>query len=245
MSAPSGGWFDDAFGAWYPLVYRHRSDAAAREEVAWLVDHLGLGPGVLALDAGCGAGRHSRAISGAGARVVGLDRSPALLATARQTGSGVAYVRGDLRALPFRSGVFHRVLSLFTSFGYFDDLGNQRQICELARVLAPHGRLLIDYLDADHVRRHLVAASERSVGDFLVRERRELVGQRVEKSVVVRDVDGDAVAGWRESVRLYDESELRACLAGAGLVTRDVFGELDGRPRGEATRRVVLVAEHA
>lgn len=236
-------WFDVAFGELYPLVYRHRSDEAASAEVAWVVDQLDIGPATRVLDAACGAGRHARAVARVGGHVVGVDRSAALLRRARQESADVDYVRGDLRRLPLATGAFDRVLSLFTSFGYFDDEGNAAQLREAARVLRAGGLYLLDYLDPDHVRANLVPHSERSTGGHRIVEDRELVGSRVEKSVQVLQESGRAVARWRESVRLYDESELASRLEAAGLLVRSVVGALDGTPRGRETTRMVFIAE--
>lgn len=239
----SQDWFDVAFGELYPLVYRHRSEDAARDEVAWVVEQLGIAAGTRVLDAACGAGRHSRAVARSGAHVIGLDRSLALLQRARSTADPIPYVRGDLRELPFVDGSFGCVLSLFTSFGYFDDAGNDRQLGEAARVLRRGGRYLLDYLDADHVRANLVPRSERVTGEHRIVEERELVDARVEKSVRVLDGSDRVVASWRESVRLYAESELRECLERARLTVERVVGALDGTPRGRETSRMVFIAE--
>src|SRR5262249_9458503 len=65
--------------------------------------------GLRARDLGCGTGRHTLALSEAGARVVALDQSPEMLARARRKlrGHNVAWVRHALPAgLPFAAGTF-------------------------------------------------------------------------------------------------------------------------------------------
>src|SRR5262249_43856359 len=60
------------------------------------------------LELGCGTGRVTLPVARGGARVVGVDRSAAMLAQARRRvrraglGPRVALVRSDIRALPFR-----------------------------------------------------------------------------------------------------------------------------------------------
>ena len=44
---------------------------------------LGVPAGALVIDAGCGTGRYARGLAGAGFRVIGVDRSPALIDEAR------------------------------------------------------------------------------------------------------------------------------------------------------------------
>ena len=49
-----------------------------------------------------------------------------------------------MRLLPWTDERFDRVVSWFTSFGYFDDQDNRRVLQEAHRVLRPDGRLLIE-----------------------------------------------------------------------------------------------------
>ncbi|MFB6087719.1 MAG: class I SAM-dependent methyltransferase [Haloarculaceae archaeon] len=68
---------------------------------------LDLGDRERILDVGCGTGELSRVLAAeSSARVVGLDRDPALLARAREA---VPAVRGDAYALPVRDGAFDLV----------------------------------------------------------------------------------------------------------------------------------------
>jgi Methyltransferase domain len=54
-------------------------------------------------------------------------------------GVAVEYVEGDMRDLPWVDR-FDRVLSWFTSFGYFDDEGNRRVLREARDALKPAAR---------------------------------------------------------------------------------------------------------
>ena len=56
----------------------------------------GVGPGSRVLEIGAGTGMVARAVaSGTGAEVVGVDRSPSMLAVARLRNGGVTYIQGD------------------------------------------------------------------------------------------------------------------------------------------------------
>jgi SAM-dependent methyltransferase len=65
---------------------------------AWVVELLGergVGTGEFVVDAGCGTGRQARELAGAGYRVIGVDRSPQLVAVAR-AGGALDFAVGDL-----------------------------------------------------------------------------------------------------------------------------------------------------
>lgn len=70
--------------------------------------------GMVALDAGCGAGRHMMAMADTGIEVVGVDLSWAVeIAHARSRNHPLAHVvQADLCRLPFRGSAFHFAYSL-------------------------------------------------------------------------------------------------------------------------------------
>jgi len=225
-------WFDAAFGAAYRDVYPHRDLAAARCEVAGLLER-GLGrTGGPALDLGCGFGRHLAALRERGVDAFGLDRSAELLASI-EAGLRRRVVRGDFRALPFGARSFGAVAMLFTSFGYFEDTENERVLAEVARVLVPGGELVLDLMNPARVRATLVPESRSARGGLAIVERRRLErgGTRVVKDV-----------------RLYEPDELARLAADHGLERVRVEGDFDGRPFApEAPRQLVWLrrAEHA
>ncbi len=107
---------------------------------------LGAGPGTRLLDAGCGSCMHAARFARAGISVVGVDFSAAALDDARAQlrtaglEQRVELRQADLRALPFADGEF-RAISCWGVLMHVPDL--EAALDELARVLAPHGRLAI------------------------------------------------------------------------------------------------------
>ncbi|UJW28637.1 class I SAM-dependent methyltransferase [Saccharothrix sp. AJ9571] len=62
-----------------------------------IVDALPVG---VALDAGCGTGRHAQLLAERGHRIVGVDSSPDMLSTARERVPQGKFLLGDLHELP-------------------------------------------------------------------------------------------------------------------------------------------------
>jgi ubiquinone/menaquinone biosynthesis C-methylase UbiE len=142
------GWDDYApFYDWENAQTLGRRDVAFWRQMA----RAGRAP---MLELGCGTGRISFPLARAGANLVGLDRSEAMLERARmrlgrargnKAGGRLNLVRGDIRALPFRSHHFETVLA---PYGVLQSLLRDRDLAaalrSVARVLAPGGRFGID-----------------------------------------------------------------------------------------------------
>jgi ubiquinone/menaquinone biosynthesis C-methylase UbiE len=128
-------------------------------------------PGERILDLGCGSGivaRQVAALLGSGARVTGLDASPAMLTVAEQMaareGAEVEWVHGAAEALPFKDGSFDVVLCQ-QALQFCPD--RPAALGELRRVLAGGGRLVISMwfgLDQFPVYAALDAAIEKHLG---------------------------------------------------------------------------------
>jgi SAM-dependent methyltransferase len=237
-------WFEQWFGEEYHALYPHRDTEDAQRAVALVQRVAPWRPGERVLDLACGAGRHAAELERAGAQVVGFDLSPAMLRRAR-TLSAAPLVRGDMRALPFRSGSFAVVVNLFTSFGYFrDDAEHRLVVRQMAEVLAPGGRLVLDYLNAEQVRRTLRLDSEEvrdgATGARVLRRFSE-EGRYVVKEIELRAEN----RSFQERVRLFTAQELAEMFEEAGLRVTARFGDYDGRPVGADTPRVILVGKRA
>lgn len=123
----------------YPDIARTIEDVA---------DHLaqagGAAAGASVLDVACGNGNVALAAARAGARVVGVDITPALLEDARaraaREGLEVEWVEGDAEALPVGDGAFDAVLS---SFGVMFAPRHEIAAGELVRACRPGGRIAL------------------------------------------------------------------------------------------------------
>jgi len=236
-------WYVDAFTADYLDVYAHRDGAAAAREAKGALSLLRFSrERERLLDLASGAGRHALAFTAERCRVTCFDLSSDL--TRRARAAGLSTVRGDMRRLPFRDWGFDAVTCLFSSFGYFRaEHEHADTLREIARVLSPGGRVLLDLMDPDTVATTLVPQGVDMIGDLVVEVERSMTsdGRRVEKAI--RLVRGDRCEkSWIESVRLFSGAELERLIDGAQLELLQTLGDYDGRAyvRGTTRRLVVL-----
>jgi SAM-dependent methyltransferase len=122
---------DNESNAWNALYERPASLALA-----------GNVAGLRVLDAGCGAGAHAAALIAKGAQVTGIDKSPALVAIAKnRLGPHVRLEQADLNArLAFEDGSFELVIASLVMH-YLQDW--YPALTEFRRVLVPGGRVVM------------------------------------------------------------------------------------------------------
>jgi SAM-dependent methyltransferase len=101
---------------------------------------VGLDPGQLVLDVGCGVGAFLRLVVQRGARAFGIDASPALLEVARERVPGADLQVGDMEALPYDDDTFDLVTG-FNSFFFADDI--VAAVREAERVAKPGAPVVI------------------------------------------------------------------------------------------------------
>jgi cyclopropane fatty-acyl-phospholipid synthase-like methyltransferase len=140
------------FGYWAgvdtsePLTGAHRIQSQ-RDLYRLVLGALDVSPGHAVLDVGCGVGVGSAlaAAEYGPASVVGLDRSPAQVARAREVNADslsgrLVFEEGSALALPYPGRVFDRVFSVEAAQHFGDLAGFAREAC---RVLRPGGRLAL------------------------------------------------------------------------------------------------------
>jgi ubiquinone/menaquinone biosynthesis C-methylase UbiE len=242
--------WDAFFSDFYLRAYAddERQDEAAAQAIA-AARLAGCPEGGELLDVPCGFGRHSVPLARAGYRVVGVDRSEALLAEARRRAGGERWpklVRADYRDLPFPDARFDAAVNLFTSIGYLGDEQDTKALAEIGRVLRPGSKLVVEAMHRD-----LLVARFHEHDWRLLGEGRLLLEQRTfDAAAGVAQVTQTLIggAGERESrsysIRVCTATELLAMLLRAGFAEARCYGDLDGAAFASGTR-LVTVARRA
>ncbi len=233
--------FDDDYLYFYGPLLAQTGDSDT--DLIWRLLELERGSEVL--DLACGHGRITNRLAQRGARAVGLDATPRFLERARQDaaagGLEVDYVEGDMRSLPWADGSCDRVISWFTSFGYFSDDENRRVLREAHRILRPGGRLLIENNNlAELLPRWLPAVVVEREGDFSIDHPRfdPTTGRATTERVIIR---AGRVRRFEFSVRMFIAVELADWLRDAGFADVD-FYDNEGEPLTARGRRMITIA---
>lgn len=240
---------------WYETIFDERYlelfgplERDPEEEVAKILGLLSLPPGAAVVDLGCGRGRHAIPISLRGYRVTGVDLSEKMLVLANEraqrVGASVEWVREDMRKF-VRRGAFDACLSLFTSFGYFNEEENEKVIGNVSESLKEGGALLLDLRNAQKGlagEEDMETEVNVSSGRLRLRVRFDRDSRRARAEHELTRQDGIRISSAFD-VRIYSEEELTGMLCRAGMRVAAVLGSLDGAPFTPGAERMVVIAK--
>jgi len=239
-------WFEEWFNTEeYLNVYRHRNDAEAEQLVNLILANIDLEQNADVIDLACGTGRHSILFAERGFNVTAVDLSEKLLSVARlnaeSLGLQINFVTADLRNFCITSK-FELAVNLFTSFGYFEsDVENFSLFNDAFDLLKDDGYFVIDYFNANYIRKNLIPHSEDIINGKKIIQDRKILGDRVIKDIVV--AKNGTRRNYRESVRMYSDSELKAGLEKSGLRIIKTFGDFKGsRFDLNSSSRIIIIS---
>jgi len=230
-----------------PLLLDESRVGSSTRQVDDVIRLLQLDKGTQILDLGCGIGRHAIELARRGFRVVGVDRTSQYLEIARrkaaEAGVRIEFIEEDMRAF-YRPDSFDAAVNMFTSFGYFQDSGDDRRVVDnLYASLKSGGRLAMELPGKEVLARIFQQRDwcEVKDGTLLLEERKVLGGwEWIETRWV--SIDGPERKEFTTRVRLYSGTELAALLRQAGFASVALYGGLDSSSYDQTASRLVVTA---
>ena len=211
---PRRAYFEDVAKVLGRAYLRYDFTKGTDQEVAFLIDLLGLEPGQRLLDVGCGPGRHAIGFARAGLHVTGVDVSQRFLdiaaEDARTAGVGASFFVVDARRMPF-DDEFDAVVSICQgAFGLMgtDDALVLRRMMEAAK---PGGRVAVTAFSALYEAKAGRPEASLEVDEGIVHER---------ATVMDESGSGHEVDLW---TGVYTPRELRLLAIGCGLIPQAVY----------------------
>lgn len=239
-------WWETFFrGPWLRFQLCRDDPELVLPAVDFLETVLDLSPGERVLDAPCGDGRLGREFARRGYAVTGLDATAAFLKEgkrkARAQGVELEWVKGDMRRLPWRRK-FHLVLCWWTSFGFFDDEENRRQIRAAARALKPGGVFAMDLHSPETLFSGFARRSWQEQEGVTVLTESEYVPETGRTETDWTLIENGKRHRAHSSIRLYTVRELIELFREEGFDDFRQFGDLEGEPFGLDSRRLIFLA---
>ncbi len=240
-------WFEDE-SLWietYPYMFSPSRIAAAEEEVEPLLRLVGIEPQSI-LDLCCGPGRFAIPLARRGYRVTGVDRTAFFLDKARERAAAanveVEWVQEDMRTFA-RPCAFDLALSMFTSFGYFEDKDEDLRVLQNAfESLRPGGALVMDVVGKERLARSFQPTSSRKYADgSVVIDRREVLDDWTRIRMEWTIIRGNDVRVYTVHHTVYSGQELKDRFTAAGFADVKLYGSIDGAPYGLEADRLIVV----
>jgi SAM-dependent methyltransferase len=240
-------WFDDDsfWRVMYPFMFPEQRFADAEKQVEKALA-LAKPKGRSALDLCCGPGRCTIALAQKGFSATGVDKTKYLLDKAREKARAarvkVEWVQKDMRDF-VRPGAFALLLSMFTSFGYFDDRQEDVMVLEnMFTSLQPGGVCLIDVLGKERLAKIFQSPITTILPDGAIWiDRHEVIDDwtRVRNEWLI--IRNGKTKSFKFNLNIYSGLELRERMERVGFEDVTIYGSLDGSEYGTNAERLIAV----
>lgn len=222
------------------------TDEQTQIEVDFIRRELDLKEPKKILDIACGYGRHANRLALYGHYVIGLDINERFLTMAREEAEKlkvkVEYLFKDIRDMDYEEE-FDAVISMFTSFGYYEDEDNFKILKNVSRALKKGGKFLLDIGNRDFILINFLpyVVMEKD-GNYMIDFNSFDIstGRIYDRRIVVRD---GKIKEKPFFIRVYTPTEIKILLENAGLRVVKFFGGYDGSPLTLYSRRLIVISE--
>ncbi len=230
-------WFDTPY---YHILYKNRDYKEAGLFMKNLTSFLNLHKNDEVLDLACGKGRHAKYLNELGFNVTGVDLSPKSIAFAKQYENSSLHFEEHDMCLPYPKK-FDAVFNLFTSFGYFEnEEDNLRTIKAIKAELKPNGFAVIDFLNAEYVKRNLVPSETKTIDNITFHINRSIVDGYIIKNIRFQYEHEDF--SFQERVKAITLLDFQNCFKEAELNLLHCFGDYQLNNFDEETsQRLILI----
>ncbi len=236
-------WFEDWFDTkYYHILYQDRNDNEAEHFMQNLLSYLKLRKNAKLLDLPCGKGRHAIFLNAMGYDVVGADLSENSIQHAKKNENAtLKFEVHDMRD-PFQTK-FDAILNLFTSFGYFEeDQSNIEVLVNLKNGLKEDGVLVVDFMNVNYVKQHLVAEEVITKNNIDFKITRSITDQYITKNIYF--AVGEREHSYTEKVRNLSLEKFESYIKAGNLSIKQIFGDYSLHAfDANKSKRLILLLE--
>lgn len=245
-------WWKASFKEAYLRTFVSYLPQQTKKEIDFIIHKLSLKKTDKILDIPCGQGRHSIELANRGFCVTGVDYSPVLLSAAKKDAEenkvSPIFIKKDIRSIKLRQK-FDSIIVLGNSFGYFDDLANERVVMNLNSLLKKKGYLVLDLSNSIGMIRTL-KETEHAVK--IIKKGKNIL--RIQESYVFDPTHLVKTIQWRMSeggkrwvisakLRLYTFPEIKNLLARHNFYVKEIHGSFSGGKYTIESPRMIIIAQ--
>jgi D-alanine-D-alanine ligase len=248
-------WWQDLFDEIYLLTDARSicDEELTSREVDFLVETLHPNRSAPILDLCGGHGRHARELSKRGFKdVTVLDYSSYLIELGEKKAEkdklDTAFIKGDARNTGLPGQSFQFIIIMASSFGYFSDEAENKNILEEAfRLLRLGGTFLLDLPDRDYLLENFKSSSGHDVNeDITVVREKELGNNIIYSRERVLSKRNGCIRDQTYCTRLYSPQTISALMHSVGFsaitCSRDFMNRAVEGDFGCMTNRMIVTA---
>ncbi|MCP4178527.1 MAG: class I SAM-dependent methyltransferase [bacterium] len=242
-------WFDDD-SFWietYPFMFPEKRFLDTEDQINNILKLIKF-KGSSILDLCCGPGRCSIALAKKGYSVTGVDKTYFLLnkaiAKAKIEDVSIEWIEDDMRNFKHPAS-YDLVLSMFTSFGYFDKKDEDIEVLKnIFTNLKPGGICLIDVMGKERIAKILQPTTSETLEDgSMIIQKHEIFDDwsRIRNEWII--IKNGVVKSFKFHHTVYSGQELKNLLEKVGFINIRLYGDLEGNSYGSEAERLIVVGE--
>lgn len=235
-------WFETWFNSkYYHILYQKRDYSEAALLIDNILQTFQPHKNTKFLDLGCGSGRHSIYLNQKGFHVDGFDLSKKSLEEARKKENNkLKFYQKDMRKFTINEK-YDFVLNLFTSFGYFeDDNDNKNVFKNISTSLKTNGHLIIDFFNPDKIINQLKRNEVKKINNITFNINKTYDENFIYKKISI--IDKKNKYNFTEKVRLINKQKFINYANGLNMDLIFTFGNYNlSKYNNKSSDRLILV----
>jgi SAM-dependent methyltransferase len=247
MISAENEWFIDYFNQDYQSwILETIKEDLTLKQIELLESALSLQADSKILDLFCGIGRHAIVLAQKDLDVTAIDLVETYINHLQQTAKDLPSLKSicmDARDIKYLEA-FDAIYLMFTSFGYFSDIENEKLMEKISLALKAKGRVLIDLENRDYILQHFIHEKWRNKdsGYLLERHLFNPMNSRQKTKRIWVDKDGSSKSYSRD-LRLYNAHEILNMAEKYQLKLVYIWGDYNKKPFNVHSPRMIFTFE--
>jgi len=217
-----------------------------KEEIDKIISLLELEGNENILDLCCGVGRHSLELARRGFNIKGIDRTEFYLDRAKETAKKenlqIEFILEDMRNF-CQEDNFDIVLNIFTSFGYFEDINDDKKVLKnVYKSLKQNGKFLIEILGKEVLAKRFRERDWHEEDGVMYLEERKIIDDWSKIRTRWIKIKDSKIDDFTFEHRLFSAMEMENLLSEAGFSKINFFGGLEGLEYDNNASRMIVIA---
>lgn len=203
---------------WFELFMANKSKFETELEAEFIMRNAPFPNYITILDICCGQGRHTKILVDNGYQVVGIDRDLDALELAKKNirNKKATFIQQDMRDIESLNKRFNAIISMWQSFGYFDDAVNKNILRQISNSLLEKGIFILDIYNRIYYENSIGISRYNKEGIEIVSE----VQKRGDRFNIKLTYDDNEKTIEEFNWKLYTKDEIADICRDVGLVCK-------------------------